>query len=80
MAVFDRFRSTTDGDPVPAPVPARPVRAASAIIDGPDLTARLAALVSEHGPEGGRLRPAMLALLQQALTDGRGEIPTSSTS
>ena len=74
MAVFDRFRSTSDGDPVPAPVPARPVRAASAIIDGPELTVRLAALVSEHGPEGGKLRPAMLALLQQALADGREEV------
>ena len=74
MAVFDRFRTAASGEPVPAPEPARPVRAASAIVDGAQLTDRLGALVEEHGPEGGKLRPALLAVLQEAMAAGRTEI------
>ncbi len=73
MAVFDKFR-TASSEPVPVPVPARAVGAPTAIVDGAELAERLGSLVFEHGPEGGKLRPAMLAQLQEALAAGRTEV------
>ena len=59
---------------VPSPSPAPVIANKRAIVSRRKLAGDLDALVAEHGSTGSGLRPALIARLRQALTDGRAEV------